>query len=82
MNDDLQRAVAIICLTVIVITAEICITITAINTDRDLERPEMYTLVITLCVGLLGGLTLAGMRKRHRWRIEREELNHDNGNNK
>jgi len=74
-DDHVVRVAALICLTTIVLAAVAGITLTAIFTTRDLARPEYFTLVVTLSIGLLGGLSLWGVRRRHRWRIEREDVN-------
>jgi len=71
------RAVALVCLTVIVLAAIAGLTITAVFTDRDLHDPETFTLAIALCVAVLGGVN--SFRRHYRWRIEREEADRELG---
>lgn len=68
------RIVALICLTAIVLACVAGLTIVACVTDRSLLNPERFTLVIALCVALLGGMSVFPLR-RHRWRVEREDVN-------
>lgn len=78
MNDEpLFRIVAIICLSVIVLAAIAGLTVVAVLTDRELRDPEAFTLVIALCVAALGGFSFVRVRK-HRWRVEREDMNNGN----
>lgn len=68
------RVVAVICLTVVVLVAEAGITVVAVLTDRSLRDPEVFTLVVALCVAVLGGMSMFGAARRHRWRVEREDV--------
>lgn len=72
------QIVTVICLTVVVFTAIVGITVTAVMTDRDVRYAEGLSFGGALFIGLIGGLTLRGVRRQRRrhWRIERDE----NGN--
>lgn len=72
MNPELVRLVTVLCLTVLALAAIIGLTVVAVLTDRDLANPERFTLAVALVVGVLGGLSLAGVRRHHRWRLERD----------
>jgi len=52
----------------------IALTVVAVFTNRDLARPEYFTLIVTLVIGLLGGLSFFGIRRRRKWKIEREDV--------
>ena len=71
--DIVVRLVAIVCLTVIVVTAIVGITLTAIHTDRDVRYAEGLSFAGAVLVALDSGLTLRGVRRRHRWRIEHDD---------
>lgn len=65
------RLVTVIALAVILLAAVIGIIITALTTDRDLWRAEAATLAGGVLLAALGGLTGRAVRRRRRWRIER-----------
>src|SRR5262245_49840034 len=69
------RIVAMVCLTVVVVSSIAALTIVAVTTTRDLRIAEALTGFAALWIGLLGGLTIWDARRRHRWRIEREDVN-------
>jgi membrane protein YdbS with pleckstrin-like domain len=73
--DTSVRIVTIVCLTVIVITAIVGITITSVMTDRDVHYAEGLSFAGAVLVAVIGGFTLAGLRrhKHRRWRIEHDE---------
>lgn len=72
MND--VRVVALVCLTAIEIAAIVGLTVVAVLTDRELRDPETFTLALALWVAALGGLNTLRIRRRHRWRVEREDV--------
>jgi hypothetical protein len=75
--DTTVRIVTIICLTALVLTSIVGITITAIFTDRDLRYAEGLTFAGAVMVAVIGGFTLRGMRRRRHWRIEHDENGND-----
>lgn len=75
MTDEaIERLGAIICLTVIVVTAVIGIAFTAVLTDRDVRFAEGLTFAGALLIAALGGFSLWTMR-RHRWRVSVDREN-------
>jgi hypothetical protein len=79
MSDDQSdvavRVTALIVLGVVLVAAIAGLTVVAVLTDRDLTRPEVLTFVLALCVAGLGGYSFLSLRRRHRWRVEREDVN-------
>jgi hypothetical protein len=77
-DDDLDTAVrvtALIVLGVVLVAAIVGLTVVAVMTYRNLVRPEVLTFVLALTVAGLGGYSFVSLRRRARWRVEREELN-------
>jgi hypothetical protein len=68
----------LIVLGAVLIAAIAALTVVAVLTDRDLTRPEVFTFILGLCVAGLGGYSFLALRRRHRWHVEREDLNGDN----
>lgn len=75
MDDRVVRLVTVVCLTVIVVTGLVGITIVALNTDRDVHYAEGLSFGGALLVAVLGGFNVAAIRRRrrHRWRLERDD---------
>jgi uncharacterized membrane protein YdfJ with MMPL/SSD domain len=74
-GDDRTKVVAMTCLATIAVVSIAGLTVTAVFTDRSLARAEAFTLVIALCIALIGGLNVLQVRRRRRWRVEREDVN-------
>jgi hypothetical protein len=74
-NGERVKIAALVCLTIIIVASITGITLTALFTDRDLFRAETYSFGGVLMIGLLGGVTFLGLRRRRRWRLEREDVN-------
>jgi hypothetical protein len=71
------RITALVCLTVVICTAIICLMFTAIFSDRNLFRSELLTFALSLYLAGLGGATMIDWRRRYRWKVEREDLPND-----
>ena len=73
---DTVRIVALICLTAVLIASIVCITITAVLTDRNVRLAEALTFGGAVFLSMLGGISfvgLRGLRRHRRWRLERED---------
>lgn len=71
MKSDV-RVVALLCLTAIALAAIAGLTVAAVLTDRDLRDAGVFTVVMALCVAVMGGVQ--SFRPHHRWRLEREDV--------
>jgi len=70
------RLAGLVCLTVIVVAAIVGLTVAAVFTDRYLLPAELLTLAGAILVAVMGGLIVGtSARRRHRWRVEREDVN-------
>jgi len=67
------KIAALICLTVVVCFAIAGLTAAALTTDRDLAYAEGLTFGGAVFLALLGGVSFVGLRRRRRWRIERDD---------
>jgi hypothetical protein len=68
-----------VCLTTIVIAAIVAMAYVAVRTDRDMTRPEILSFVVALFVAAIGGMSIFDVRRRRRWRLEREDVNGEQG---
>jgi hypothetical protein len=64
------KAITILVLGGIVMTAIAGLTVTAVLTDRDLRFPEELTFAGVVLIAVLGGLTWLGFHRRRRWHVE------------
>lgn len=71
--DQKVRIITIICLTSLIFTALVGITMTAIFTDRNVHYAEGLSFGGAIIIATLGGFTIRQLRRHRRWRIEREE---------
>jgi ACR3 family arsenite efflux pump ArsB len=70
------RVVALLCLAVVVTTSVVSIMIVALATDRSVSNAERLTAIVALTIPLLAGMSIMQLdRRRHRWRVEREDVN-------
>jgi glucose-6-phosphate-specific signal transduction histidine kinase len=72
-EDFILKMVTILSLAVILLVSVIGIILTALLTDRDVARAEKLSFGGVIMLAALGGLTWSHLRRRRRWRIEREE---------
>ena len=77
--DQKVRIITIICMTALIFTALVGITLTAILTDRNVHYAEGLSFGGALIVALMGGFTMRQLHRRRRWRIEREDNGESNG---
>jgi hypothetical protein len=75
-DEVILKGLTIVVLGVIVITAIICLTFVAVNTDRDLKVADTLTFAGVVLIASLGGLTWLDFRRRRRWHVE---LDHNGG---
>ena len=71
------QIVTIICLTIIISISIIGITVTAIFTDRNVHYAEGLSFAGAVLIAVIGGFTIRHVRRRRRWKIEREENGDD-----
>lgn len=68
------RIASMVCLTIIAVTAIVGDVIVATLTDRSSSSAHRFLALSMLVVALLGGLSVLALR-RHKWRLEREDIN-------
>lgn len=66
-DGDEVRIASLVCLTILATASIICIAYVATRTDRDLTRVEVFTFIIGLAIGIIGGLSF---RHRAHWEIK------------
>lgn len=72
-DDDARvRIVTIVVLGVNLLAAIIGLAFVAVLTDRNLIRPELMALILSLAIATVGGLPQRWWRKRGHWRIEHD----------
>lgn len=64
---ELTRVVALICLTLIDLTAICACAVVAVQTDRDLNDQILFVFLIAIAVAVLGGVTI----RRGKWDLAR-----------
>jgi hypothetical protein len=72
--DEHLRALVVKSLTIIVLVALVGLTVVAVATDRDVRYAEGLTFGGVLIIAIMGGFSVHTLRRRHRWRLERAEV--------
>jgi membrane protein YdbS with pleckstrin-like domain len=71
------KRIALICLTLIVLVSLAGVVLLEIVTGNQVKNTVRVIFAVTLFIAILGGMSMLQIRRKHRWRVERETIEDD-----